>query len=184
MPAWCSWRMQRRPTAPATGAATWGHGAWRACSASPPRRTSRRAREGWSITGDGDLARRLRLLRNHGQVSPYEHAILGCNWRLSEMQAAMGRAQTAKLDAILARKRTLAADLDRRLDPVAGVQAPVVRGDRDHVHMLYTVTLATADAARRDAVINDLAQQGIESACISPRRIDSPSSGANRRMCR
>ncbi len=123
---------------------------------------------GMVITGDGDLARRLRLQRNHGQVSPYEHAVLGCNWRLSEMQAAMGRAQTAKLDAILARKRTLAADLDRRLDPVAGVQAPVVRGDRDHVHMLYTVTLATADAARRDAVIDDLAQQGIESRVYFP----------------
>ncbi len=70
---------------------------------------------GMVITGDGDLARRLRLLRNHGQVSPYEHAVLGCNWRLSEMQAAMGRAQTAKLDAILARKATLAAALDRHL---------------------------------------------------------------------
>jgi perosamine synthetase len=123
---------------------------------------------GMVLTGDGDLARQLRLLRNHGQVSPYEHAVLGCNWRLSEMQAAMGRAQTAKLDAILARKRTLAAHLDRRLDPVAGVQAPVVRDDRDHVHMLYTVTLASADAARRDAVINDLAQQGIESRVYFP----------------
>jgi perosamine synthetase len=122
---------------------------------------------GMVITGDGDLAGRLRLLRNHGQVSRYEHAILGCNWRLSEMQSAMGRAQTAKLDAILARKRTLAADLDRCLDPVPGVQAPVVRDDRDHVHMLYTVKL-TADAARRDAVINDLAQQGIESRVYFP----------------
>jgi perosamine synthetase len=123
---------------------------------------------GMVTTGDGDLARRLRLLRNHGQVSPYEHAILGCNWRLSEMQAAMGRAQTAKLDAILARKRTLAAELDRRLDAVAGVQAPVARDDRDHVHMLYTVTLATADADRRDAVIADLARQGIESRVYFP----------------
>jgi perosamine synthetase len=123
---------------------------------------------GMVVTGDGDLARTLRLLRNHGQVSPYEHAVLGCNWRLSEMQAAMGRAQTAKLEAILDRKRSLAAELDRLLDPMAGVQAPVVRDDRDHVHMLYTVTLASADAARRDAVIADLAQQGIESRVYFP----------------
>jgi perosamine synthetase len=123
---------------------------------------------GMLLTGDGDLAGRLRLQRNHGQTSPYEHAVLGCNWRLTEMQAAMGRSQTAKLDAILARKRTLAAELDRYLDPLAGVQAPVVRGDRDHVHMLYTVRLDTADAARRDAVIDDLAQQGIESRVYFP----------------
>jgi perosamine synthetase len=123
---------------------------------------------GMVLTDDGDLASRLRLLRNHGQTAPYEHALLGCNWRLSEMQAAMGRAQTAKLGSILARKRTLAADLDRRLDAVAGVQAPVVREDRDHVHMLYTVTLAGADAARRDSVIDDLAHQGIESRVYFP----------------
>jgi perosamine synthetase len=123
---------------------------------------------GMVITSDGDLARTLRLLRNHGQVSPYEHALLGCNWRLSEMQAAMGRAQTAKLEAILTRKRVLAGELDRLLDPVAGVRAPVVREDRDHVHMLYTVTLAAADPARRDAVIADLAQQGIESRVYFP----------------
>jgi perosamine synthetase len=125
---------------------------------------------GMVVTGDGDLAGRLRLLRNHGQTSPYEHAILGCNWRLSEMQAAMGRAQTAKLEAILARKRVLAADLDHHLEPLAGVQAPVVRDDRDHVHMLYTVTLTGADAhaGRRDAVIDDLARQGIESRVYFP----------------
>ena len=123
---------------------------------------------GMVITSDGDLARRLRLLRNHGQTSPYEHAILGCNWRLSEMQAAMGRAQTAKLEAILARKRELAAELDRRLETVPGVQAPVVRSDRDHVHMLYTVKLGFADHARRDAVIDDLARQGIESRVYFP----------------
>jgi perosamine synthetase len=123
---------------------------------------------GMVVTGDGDLARTLRLLRNHGQVSPYEHAVLGCNWRLSEMQAAMGRAQTAKLESILARKRAVAAHLDRLLDPVAGVKAPVARNDRDHVHMLYTVTLATAEADRRDAVIADLAQQGIESRVYFP----------------
>jgi perosamine synthetase len=120
------------------------------------------------ITGSGDLARRLRLLRNHGQTSPYVHSVLGCNWRLSEMQSAMGRAQTAKLEAILARKRTLAADLDRSLGHIAGVQAPVVRADRDHVHMLYTVTLASTDAARRDAIIEDLAQQGIECRVYFP----------------
>ena len=38
-------------------------------------------------TDDGSLAARLRLLRNHGQTSQYEHAFLGHNWRMTEMQA-------------------------------------------------------------------------------------------------
>ena len=119
------------------------------------------------ITGDGDLARRLRLLRNHGQTSSYEHAILGCNWRLSEMQAAMGRAQTAKLEAILERKRTLAAELDQMLEPAVGIQVPVVRPDRDHVHMLYTVKLESGPAVR-DAIIDEMARRGVETRVYFP----------------
>jgi perosamine synthetase len=122
---------------------------------------------GMITTADGDLARRLRLLRNHGQTEPYVHAFLGCNWRMTEMQAAMGRAQVAKLDAILARKRHLAGQLDLDLGTAAGVQAPVVRPDRDHVYMLYTVKFAGGPAVR-DAVMGDLAGQGIETRVYFP----------------
>jgi perosamine synthetase len=113
---------------------------------------------GLVTTDDLDLAERLRLIRNHGQTGPYEHSILGCNWRITEMQAAMGRSQTAKLDAILARKALLANKLDQRLARVDGVRPPLVRGDRDHVHMLYTVKLDGA----RDAVMESLCRRGIE----------------------
>jgi perosamine synthetase len=119
---------------------------------------------GMVTTEDRDLAQRLRLIRNHGQTAPYEHALLGCNWRITEMQAAMGRSQIAKLDAILARKALLADELDRRLAEIEGVQPPLVRRDRDHVHMLYTVKL---DAAR-DAVMEHLCQRGIESRVYFP----------------
>jgi perosamine synthetase len=122
---------------------------------------------GMITTGDGDLAARLRLLRNHGQTEPYVHAFLGCNWRMTEMQAAMGRTQVAKLDGILARKRHLASQLDRELAATPGVQSPVVRPDRDHVYMLYTVTFAGGQAVR-DAVMRDLGQEGIETRVYFP----------------
>ena len=122
---------------------------------------------GMVTTGDGDLAGRLRLIRNHGQTAPYEHSLLGCNWRITEMQAAMGRAQVAKLDAILDRKRALAAELDRLLAEVPGVQAPMTRPDRDHVHMLYTVKLAGGPSVR-DVVAADLARRGIETRVYFP----------------
>ncbi len=57
------------------------------------------------LTDDADTGHALRLLRNHGQWSPYEHVLLGYNWRLTEMQAAIGRVQLRKLDGILLRKR-------------------------------------------------------------------------------
>ncbi|HWG73771.1 MAG TPA: DegT/DnrJ/EryC1/StrS family aminotransferase [Acidimicrobiales bacterium] len=119
---------------------------------------------GMVTTGDGDLARRLRLLRNHGQTSLYEHSVLGWNWRITEMQAAMGRCQVAKLDAILARKRYLAAQMDASLDGVAGLRTPVVRPDRDHVYMLYTVKAATG----RDQILDELRAGGIEARVYFP----------------
>jgi perosamine synthetase len=119
---------------------------------------------GMVTTDDPDLAQRLRLVRNHGQTAPYEHSILGCNWRITEMQAAMGRSQIAKLDAILARKAVLADELDHHLARVDGVRPPLVRDDRDHVHMLYTVKL---DAAR-DAVMESLCRRRIETRVYFP----------------
>ncbi|MGH9115623.1 MAG: DegT/DnrJ/EryC1/StrS family aminotransferase [Acidimicrobiales bacterium] len=122
---------------------------------------------GMILTDHEDLARRLRLVRNHGQTAPYEHSFLGCNWRITEMQAAMGRAQLAKLDAILARKRALAAELDGLVSAIDGVEAPMVRPDRDHTHMLYTVRLAT-DAPGRDTVAHEMALRGIETKVYFP----------------
>jgi perosamine synthetase len=119
---------------------------------------------GMVTTDDPHLAERLRLLRNHGQAHRYHHVTLGWNWRLTELQAAMGVVQLGKLDAILARKRDNAGFLGRRLAVVDGVRPPVARPDRDHVHMLYTV-LVDGD---RDAVLAALADDGIEARVYFP----------------
>lgn len=119
---------------------------------------------GMVTTDDDDLDRRLRLMRNHGQSAPYRHDTLGWNLRLTEMQAAIGTCQLAKLDAILARKAANATWLDDRLAAVEGVQPPARRPDRTHTHMLYTV-IVDAD---RDAVMADLADAGIESRLYFP----------------
>ena len=119
---------------------------------------------GMVTTDDAELARRLRLLRNHGQTDAYRHVTLGWNWRLTELQAAMGVVQLGKLDAILARKRDNATFLDRRLPSSTGVRPPVARPDRDHVHMLYTVQVD----GDRDAVMAALADDGIEARVYFP----------------
>ena len=119
---------------------------------------------GMVTTDDPELAARLRLLRNHGQTALYRHEVLGWNMRITEMQAAMGRCQLGKLPGILARKRRLAAGMDALIGSLAGVETPVVRGDRDHTFMLYTVKLA----AHRDAVLQALVSQGIEARVYFP----------------
>lgn len=117
-------------------------------------------------TSDPSVADRLRLLRNHGMTGPYHHEIVGYNWRLTEMQAAMGVVQLGKLAGILARKRANARWLGERLADIPGVTAPVVRPGAEHVYMLYTVTL---DAGiDRDAVLGELRDAGIEAKLYFP----------------
>ena len=115
-------------------------------------------------TDDVELAQQLRLLRNHGQTELYRHDVVGFNWRITEMQAAMGVAQVGKLDRILDRKRRNAAWMTDRLSSVPGVGPPVTRSDRDHVFMLYTLTLDR----RRDDVLHSLNEAGIESRVYFP----------------
>ena len=143
---------------------TWGRAAMFSFT---PTKNITTGEGGMVLTDDPDLERRLRLLRNHGQTSLYVHEILGNNWRMTEMQAAMGRAQLAKLDRILERKRDVARRLDEGLSAIPGVSSPVVRPDRDHVYMMYTVTFAGGTAVR-DEVARVARERGIETRVYFP----------------
>ena len=117
-------------------------------------------------TNDGDLAAAMRLLRNHGQTSLYEHAALGFNWRITEMQAAIGTVQVGKLDGIVSRKQSRAVAFGERVGSIDGVRAPVVRDDRTSVFMLYTLLL---DAGLdRDAVRDRMLAAGVEARVYFP----------------
>ncbi len=119
---------------------------------------------GLVLTSDAGTADRLRLLRNHGQRQLYEHAVLGYNWRLTEMQAAMGRVQLRKLGAILSRKRANAAWMTGWLRHVGGVTPPYQAPDAGGTFMLYTCLIDTG----RDAVLDSLHRQGIEARIYFP----------------
>ena len=119
---------------------------------------------GMVTTDDGDLAEHLRLLRNHGQSAPGHHVLVGHNWRLSEMQAAMGNAQLGKLPGILQRKQAHAQRLTERLAGVPGITPPAVRPDCGHVFMLYTLLVDRG----RDELRDGLAARRIESRVYFP----------------
>lgn len=76
---------------------------------------------GMVVTQDADLARRVRALRNHGRCGEawHEHAEVGYNYRLSEMQCALGIVQLRRIQSILARREAVA----RRYCALLGGQA-------------------------------------------------------------
>jgi perosamine synthetase len=121
--------------------------------------------EGGVVTTDReDLAAHLRLLRNHGQSALYRHEVLGWNWRMTELQAALGVVQLGRLDDILRRKRRNAEWMSARLAGVPGVTPPFVDPVAEPVHMLYTC-LIDAD---RDRVLEGMLRAGIEARLYFP----------------
>lgn len=114
-------------------------------------------------TNNSEIAEKMRLLRNHGQSAPYLHVSLGYNWRISELQAAMGVVQLSKLDAILQRKRRNAEAMERMLSDLP-LDLPYKAPDRDHVYMLYTLLIH----GDRDQVLNRLREQGVEAKVYFP----------------
>ena len=119
---------------------------------------------GMVTTNNPELAERIRLLRNHGQSAPYSHTLLGFNWRITEMQAAMGIVQLARLDGILARKRANARWMQGRIGSRLGLRLPIVAPDRDHPYMLYTVLVERY----RDAIMERLHEAGIDARLYFP----------------
>jgi len=81
-----------------------------------PRKVISTGEGGMLTTADPDRAARLRTLRNHGQRVPGEFERAGSNVRMGEMQAALGVEQMVKLEDILSRRRSLAAELRAAVD--------------------------------------------------------------------
>jgi dTDP-4-amino-4,6-dideoxygalactose transaminase len=138
-----------------------------------PRKLLTTGEGGMLLTQDAGLARRLRRLREHGMaVSAHQrHASdtvvlekyteLGFNFRMTDLQAAVGLVQLTKLDAMVAERRRLADVYRAALADVRGLCLP---GDPPHGttnYQSYVVRLEDDLGVDRDAVMQQLLDQGI-----------------------
>lgn len=132
---------------------------------------------GLVATPDGDLAERVRLLRNHGQEDEYLHSRIGGNFRLDALQAALLRVKLPHLEAFNARRREVARRYRDLLlaagiaeDPGESEAAPVVLpdhgGEGEHVFHQYVVRIR--GRRERDEVRARLAERGVQTAIYYP----------------
>jgi len=117
---------------------------------------------GMLVTDDPALARRARHLSKQAKVAglAYRHDDVGYNYRLTNLAAALGLAQLARLDELLAKKRDIAARYDAAFAQTADLARPPDPVWSDRSSWLYTVLLG--DEATRDRVCRSLNAGGIE----------------------
>jgi perosamine synthetase len=120
--------------------------------------------EGGLITTDDDrLADWIRLYRNQGMRERYHHEILGYNFRLTDLQAAIGLCQLEKLERNTDRRRAIAAEYDSAFAELP-IRTPVTPPGRTHVFHQYTIDVGPS----RDAVVADLTAAGIGTGIYYP----------------
>ncbi|MDO5727569.1 MAG: DegT/DnrJ/EryC1/StrS family aminotransferase, partial [Bowdeniella nasicola] len=94
---------------------------------------------------DPETARRVRLLRNQGMERQYANELVGLNNRMTDIHAAIGRVQLAKVDAWTQTRQANAAYLDAHLE---GVVVPPVANGAVHVYHQYTIRVQGTDRDR------------------------------------
>ena len=112
---------------------------------------------GMVTTNNAELAERLRLLRNLAFTKPrFRHEEAGFNFRMTGIQAAMGRAQFAKIDHILSEKRRVAHTYNEFLRDVEGLQLPHEAEWARNVYWMYAVVVQPEFGITRDELMNSL----------------------------
>ncbi len=118
--------------------------------------------EGGVATTDNDeVAENLRMVRTHGEKDKYSSLMLGYNYRMSEIQAAIGLVQLEKLPIFAAKRRANAKRLTNLLLASDKLELPEESEERQHSWYLYTVRLKNASGNERDKILDKLKKKGI-----------------------
>lgn len=120
---------------------------------------------GMLTTDDDELAEKARWLRDHG-MSPtkrYWHPVIGFNYRLTNIQAALGVAQMERIEDFVARKRGIAALYNDLLKRIPGIKLPPEEPWARNVFWMYSILVGQEFGVSRDALMEHLKSRGIDS---------------------
>ena len=127
--------------------------------------------EGGMITTDDDkLNETLRLIRNHGEKEKYTSILMGNNYRMPEIEAAIGIVQLKKLPSFVAKRRQNAQQLTKMLQQSKRLKLPTETKNNQHSWYLYTVRLIDGTEEERNLILKTLKQKeiGAEAYYVNP----------------
>ena len=119
---------------------------------------------GMILTDDSKLAEKAQSLRNlcFQANRRFYHEEIGFNFRLTNLQAALGLAQLERIDEIIARKRWIGQEYNSRLSGIPGLQLPVEEPWARNVYWMYGIVLSEETGIDAAAFGHKLKQRGIE----------------------
>jgi dTDP-4-amino-4,6-dideoxygalactose transaminase len=120
------------------------------------------------VTDDDGIAERLQLIRNHAEVVVGDKGVtnianmVGHNFRLGEIECAIGLEQLKKLAGLVKSRQRLAEAITAGLHGLPGLNTPVLGSDRTHVYYVYPMQLDLAElAVSREKICDALNAEGV-----------------------
>lgn len=120
---------------------------------------------GMLTTNDGLLADRCRMLRDHAMPPErrYWHEEVGFNYRMTNLQAAVGVAQLERIEQFLSRKREIAAAYLAGMENIPGITLPYEQPGYTNVYWMVSILIEDPFPLNRDELIRELRSRGIDS---------------------
>ena len=119
---------------------------------------------GMCLTNNEELYEKMRILRDHG-MNPnkrYWHDVIGFNYRMTNLQAAVGVAQLEKIDEFIKRKREIAKTYNSLLNDVKGIVLPPEMSWAMNVYWMYSILIEDDFYITRDQLMGKLEENEIE----------------------
>jgi len=119
---------------------------------------------GMIVTDNSDLAERIKLFRDHGMSSAkrYWYTVVGYNYRLTNIQAAIGVAQIERIDSIIEAKLDIARRYEKEFRTVEGIICPPQAKWAKNVYWLYSILVEEEYGISRDELIKELSLMDID----------------------
>jgi len=123
---------------------------------------------GMITTDDKHIAEKARMIRSHGQRERYFHEILGYNYRMTDIAAAIGLCQLGKLEEFNSKRIENAKFLTKELGGIKGLIPPSVKSNTRHVFHQYTVRITQDFGIPRDELRQKLMDKGVGTEIYYP----------------
>jgi len=124
---------------------------------------------GMIVTNDKVIADKCRLLREHGMTPSkrYWHIVLGYNYRMTNIQAAIGVAQMRKIDSIIVRKKKVAQEYCDLLENIRGIILPPNLEWADNIYWLFTILIDNSKTKLNPELLSsELKKNNIDSRMV------------------